>query len=152
MYVNKRYTQDSHVARLAGPISVHAAEGAARETFEEANASVDIVAPYAHLDIPVIGQAYIFFRANLAEPYTFSSGPESEDVALFSPEEIPFNSIAFSSVYITLKRWVDDRKRGMYSLHHGVIRKKPGASIRDQSAFQFVDSYEVDLHTPVTKT
>lgn len=119
---------------------------------EEANALVNILAPYAHLDIPVIGQAYIFFRARLAEPYTFSSGPESQEVALFSPEDIPFDDIAFSSVYITLKRWVADRKRGMYSLHHGVIRKRPGASIRDQNAFQFVDSYQIDLPTPVTKT
>lgn len=148
----QRCTPDRHFACMAGLISVHTAEGAARETLEEANASVDIVAPYAHLDIPVIGQAYIFFRAHLAAPYTYSSGPESQDVSLFSPEEIPFDSIAFSSVYITLKRWVDDRKRGMYSIHHGVIRKKPGASIRDQSAFQFVDSYEVDLHSAVTKT
>lgn len=134
------------------PVFQHRAEGAARETHEEANASVDIMAPYAHLDIPAIGQAYIFFRAHLAAPFTFTSGPESEEVALFSPEDIPFDSIAFSSVYVTLKRWVDDRKRGTYSLHHGVIRKKPGAAIRDQNAFKLMDTYQVDLHTSVTRT
>ncbi|EIE26158.1 hypothetical protein COCSUDRAFT_40300 [Coccomyxa subellipsoidea C-169] len=37
------------------------AAGAARETWEEASARVEIVAPYAHWDIPVIGQAYILF-------------------------------------------------------------------------------------------
>ncbi|GIL88234.1 hypothetical protein Vretifemale_16183 [Volvox reticuliferus] len=38
------------------------AAGAARETWEEANAVVQVVAPYAHWDIPLIGQAYILFR------------------------------------------------------------------------------------------
>lgn len=38
------------------------AEGAARETWEEANCQVEIMAPYSHFDIPVIGQAYILFR------------------------------------------------------------------------------------------
>jgi ADP-ribose/FAD diphosphatase len=33
-----------------------AAEGAARETQEEALTSVRILAPFAHLDIPLIGQ------------------------------------------------------------------------------------------------
>lgn len=39
------------------------AEGAARETWEEANCQVEILAPYSHFDIPVIGQAYILFRS-----------------------------------------------------------------------------------------
>ena len=38
------------------------AEGAARETWEEANCQVEILAPYSHFDIPMIGQAYILFR------------------------------------------------------------------------------------------
>lgn len=33
-----------------------ATEGAIRETWEEANAEVDILSPFAHLDIPLIGQ------------------------------------------------------------------------------------------------
>ncbi|DBA71055.1 TPA: hypothetical protein ACH3X2_011478 [Trebouxia sp. C0005] len=37
------------------------AEGAARETWEEANCQVEILAPYSHFDIPIIGQAYILF-------------------------------------------------------------------------------------------
>lgn len=31
-------------------------EGAIRETWEEANAEVDILSPFAQLDIPLIGQ------------------------------------------------------------------------------------------------
>jgi 8-oxo-dGTP pyrophosphatase MutT (NUDIX family) len=37
-------------------MSTRAAEGAARETWEEARARVSILAPYAHYDIPRIGQ------------------------------------------------------------------------------------------------
>ena len=33
-----------------------AAEGAMRETYEEAGAEVEIMSPYAQLDIPLIGQ------------------------------------------------------------------------------------------------
>lgn len=39
-----------------------AAQGAARETLEEANAHVQALVPFSHLDIPVIGQAYLLFR------------------------------------------------------------------------------------------
>lgn len=37
-------------------IGESSAAGAVRETLEEANAAVQILGPYAHLDIPVIGQ------------------------------------------------------------------------------------------------
>jgi ADP-ribose/FAD diphosphatase len=46
---------------------------------------VRIVSPYAHYDIPVIGQAYILFRAVLEPPYSFSPGPETLETRLFSP-------------------------------------------------------------------
>lgn len=37
-------------------IGESAAEGAIRETWEEANAEVEILSPFAQLDIPLIGQ------------------------------------------------------------------------------------------------
>lgn len=37
-------------------IGESAAEGAIRETWEEANAEVEIQSPFAQLDIPLIGQ------------------------------------------------------------------------------------------------
>lgn len=42
----------------AGYLELHesSAEGAARETWEEACAKVKMVGPYSHLDIPIIGQ------------------------------------------------------------------------------------------------
>jgi ADP-ribose/FAD diphosphatase len=44
-------------------------------------------------DIPIIGQSYVMFRANLAPPYTFSAGPESLEVALFDPKDIPYEQV-----------------------------------------------------------
>ncbi|CAI9754328.1 unnamed protein product [Fraxinus pennsylvanica] len=39
--------------------------GAIRETWKEANADVEVLSPFAHLDIPLIGQTYIIFLAKL---------------------------------------------------------------------------------------
>jgi ADP-ribose/FAD diphosphatase len=79
-----------------------AAEGASRETLEEACADVEIVSPFAQLDIPLIGQSYIIFRARLKTP-NFSPGPESLECALFALDDIPFESLAFSSIIVTLR-------------------------------------------------
>ncbi|KAK4485367.1 hypothetical protein RD792_008006 [Penstemon davidsonii] len=83
-------------------IGESAAEGATRETWEEANAEVEILSPFAHLDIPLIGQTYIIFLAKLKKPH-FSPGPESSECQLFAPEDIPFDSLSFSSMLVTLK-------------------------------------------------
>ena len=52
-----------------------------------------MLAPYSHFDIPVIGQAYLLFRARLMAPHTHAPGVESLETALFSPEEIPFDQV-----------------------------------------------------------
>uniref|UniRef100_A0A7I4D7J8 Nudix hydrolase domain-containing protein n=1 Tax=Physcomitrium patens TaxID=3218 RepID=A0A7I4D7J8_PHYPA len=44
-----------------------AAEGAARETLEEAQADVEVVSQFAHLDIPLIGQACFLLRRCIAQ-------------------------------------------------------------------------------------
>lgn len=66
------------------------------------SAQVHVVAPYMNWDIPAISQVYILFRASLAPPFTFSPGSESLETKLFSPEEIPFDQLAFSSVSTSL--------------------------------------------------
>ncbi|KAI5083446.1 hypothetical protein GOP47_0003189 [Adiantum capillus-veneris] len=100
-----------------------AVEGAVRETWEEANAEVDVEAPFAQLDIPRIGQSYILFRAKLKTP-SFSPGVESLECALFNIDEIPFDQIAFSSISVALRLYVEDYKRGKLKVHHGVIDKR----------------------------
>ncbi|XP_031494325.1 nudix hydrolase 23, chloroplastic [Nymphaea colorata] len=111
-----------------------AAEGAARETLEEACAEVEVVSPFAQLDIPLIGQSYIIFHAKLKKPH-FSPGPESLECALFDLHDIPYDSLAFSSVYVTLKMYADDIKNGKIKFHYCTINKRPGASPSDTQSF-----------------
>ncbi|XP_068640181.1 nudix hydrolase 23, chloroplastic-like [Aristolochia californica] len=115
-------------------IGESAAEGATRETFEEACAEVEVVSPFAQLDIPRIGQSYIIFRAKLKKPQ-FSPGPESLECALFSLDEIPFDSLAFSSIYVTLKMYIEDVKAGVFKFHYCTINKRLGSSPSDPRGF-----------------
>jgi len=46
-------------------------------------------------------QTYIIFLARLKNPH-FSPGPESSECQLFPLNEIPFNSLSFSSMVVTL--------------------------------------------------
>ncbi len=104
-------------------------EGAARETREEANASVSAVQPYAHLSIPLISQSYLIFRATLqvADGEGPSPGDETLETRLFDVDALPFDEIAFSSMKIILQDfYLEDLKRGRYSFHHGTIDKHAG--------------------------
>lgn len=96
------------------------AQGAQRETLEEANARVDIVGLYALYNIPHINQVYILFRARLAD-LNFSPGAETLDVRLFREQELPWNEIAFASVRNTLTHYFADRRRGEFRFHMGTI-------------------------------
>ncbi|KAH6794662.1 nudix hydrolase-like protein 23 [Perilla frutescens var. hirtella] len=120
-------------------IGESAAEGAVRETWEEANAEVEILSPFAQLDIPLIGQTYVIFLANLKRPH-FSPGPESSECKLFSLEDIPFDSLAFSSMLVTLKLYLEDKKIGRPKFHYGIINKRPGTSPSD------IHAYTLDNH------
>lgn len=102
--------------------------GAIRETREEACASVNVQSDslYTLFNLPKINQVYMFFRAELAS-LDFSAGLESEDVALFSEQEIPWREIAFPVVKSTLEHYFEDLKKQqfpvrMFDVHHGEDR------------------------------
>ena len=99
-----------------------AVQGATRETLEEAGASVEVLSPYAHFDIPLIGQAYIFYRARLRSP-DFSAGPESLEVKLVSHDEIPWKELAFPVVRFALELHREDLERGRYRMHNGIVTR-----------------------------
>ena len=108
-----------------------AAAGARRESYEEACVNVEVLAPYTQFDIPHIGQVYMIYRARMIEP-TFGPGPESEEVKLVSPAEIPWEHIAFPVVRYALDFMVDDMRRGRYRTHHGVVVREPdGFKLRE---------------------
>lgn len=119
-------------------IGESAAEGAIRETWEEAGAEVEVLSHFAQLDIPLIGQTYIIFLAKLKKPQ-FSPGPESSECRLFSFDDIPFDSLAFSSILVTLKMYIEDMEAGGPKFHYGVINKRPGTRPSDMSAYTLDD-------------
>lgn len=81
-------------------------DGARREALEEANAAIEISGLLAVYTVPRISQVQLIYRASLAGD--FSPGPESLEVALFSHDEMPFDEIAFPSVY-----WALDHDRAV---------------------------------------
>lgn len=97
------------------------AEGAARETWEEARANVEIEALYTVFNLPHIDQVHMFFRGQLIGG-RFDAGPESLEVALFTADEIPWDDLSFPVVRDTLRYWCEDRLRHDYPVRMGDIR------------------------------
>jgi ADP-ribose pyrophosphatase YjhB (NUDIX family) len=92
------------------------AQGAARETLEEAGARVRIGPLFSMLDVPQAEQVHIFFLAELAD-LDFAAGTESLDVRLFDESEIPWSELAFRTVSTTLRLFFRDRAAGVYGTH-----------------------------------
>jgi ADP-ribose pyrophosphatase YjhB (NUDIX family) len=99
-------------------------EAAARETLEEANAQVKIGDLYSLYNIPHINQVYMLFRASLLN-LDFSPGVESLEVQLFAEQEIPWETLAFRAVSMTLKDYFADRKKGGFKFHIGDLLPPP---------------------------
>ena len=83
------------------------AEGAARETLEEACATVEIGHLFASIDVVDAGQVHIFFTGKLVSDY--AAGSESLDARLFTKDEIPWDELAFSSGRFALERYFEDQ-------------------------------------------
>ncbi len=84
-----------------------AAEGALRETMEEANANAEIMDLYTLFSLPHISQIYMFYRAKLTD-LDFHPGIESLETRLFSEAEIPWQELAFPVITETLKHYFSD--------------------------------------------
>jgi len=87
-------------------------EAALRETWEEAEAKVEINALYSVINVPQIDQVHMFFLAKMLDD-KFGAGPESLETQLFSEDEIPWDELAFPTVKKTLKLFFEDRKNGL---------------------------------------
>jgi ADP-ribose pyrophosphatase YjhB (NUDIX family) len=83
-----------------------AEQAALRETREEACAEVNLRSLFAMITVTHISQVHIFFLADLPKA-EFSSGEESLEVKLFSPEDIPWDDLAFATVEQTLRLYLD---------------------------------------------
>jgi ADP-ribose pyrophosphatase YjhB (NUDIX family) len=100
------------------------AEGAARETLEEACAEVEIGHLFASVDVVYAGQVHLFFTARLLGD--FSAGEESLEVALFSVADIPWDNIAFSSNRFALEKYIEDAGQNN-GVHRRVFRHRRNA-------------------------
>jgi len=97
------------------------AEGALRETWEEAGARVELGPLYTLFNLPHINQVYLMFRGRLLD-LDYKAGIESLDVRLFAEHEIPWEQIAFRTVRASLELYFRDLARGGFEFHFGDIR------------------------------
>jgi ADP-ribose pyrophosphatase YjhB (NUDIX family) len=92
------------------------AEGAARETDEEAGAQIEMQDLFTLLNVARVGQVHLFYRARLLSDQ-FRPGFETIEARLFAEHEIPWDEIAFRTVKETLERYFSDRRAGRYGFH-----------------------------------
>ncbi len=92
------------------------AEGAARETHEEAGAQIEMLDLFSIMNVVRVGQVHFFYRARLISP-DFDPGHETLEARLFAEHEIPWDDIAFRTVRETLKCYFADRASGRFELH-----------------------------------
>lgn len=92
------------------------AQGAARETDEEAGASIELLDLFTVMNVVRVGQVHLFYRARLLSSH-FQPGHETMEARLFTEDTIPWDEIAFRTVRETLERYFDDRRRGHWGVH-----------------------------------
>jgi len=85
------------------------AGGAARETLEEALATVELGHLFACVDVVDAGQVHLFYTGRLVGD--FGAGEETLEATLMSEQEIPWDDIAFQSVAFALRKYFEDRGR-----------------------------------------
>lgn len=102
-----------------------AEQAAARETLEEAEADVDITSLYAVFSLPHISQVYMIFRGTMRSP-AYGAGSESLEAQLFRPDTIPWDALAFPVIAEALRRYVEDKSRGMFDIHVGIVAPRKG--------------------------
>ncbi|NVD73911.1 NUDIX domain-containing protein [Duganella sp. BJB488] len=96
------------------------AEGAIRETQEEAGANIALGQMFSLLNVARVHQVHMFYLATLLD-LDFAPGEESLEVQLFSEAEIPWDDLAFPTIHATLELFFADRVKiregGSYGFH-----------------------------------
>ena len=98
------------------------ANGAARETMEEACAEVQIGHQFASVDVVDAGQVHVFFTGKVIGGY--GVGEESLDTRLYSENEIPWEELAFQSGIFALRKYFEDRGENNGVHFHELRRAK----------------------------
>lgn len=92
------------------------AQGALRETDEEAGARIELDGLFTVLNIAQVGQVHLYYRAHMLSPEV-NPGPETMEARLFAEHEIPWETLAFRTVRETLRLFFADRANGRYGVH-----------------------------------
>ncbi len=98
-------------------------EGALRESWEEAKATIELDGLYTLFSLPEINQVYMLFKGRLKD-LNFGAGTESLEVALFAEEDIPWKDMAFPVMKKTLEYYFEDRKQDHYPLRSETVYRK----------------------------
>jgi len=93
------------------------AQGAMRETQEEAGAQIELGPLYTVIDVPHAEQVHFFYLAKVLSDALYP-GPESIEAAFFHIDEIPWSELSFRTVITTLEHYIADRKTGVFPMHH----------------------------------
>jgi ADP-ribose pyrophosphatase YjhB (NUDIX family) len=96
--------------------------GAARESFEEAEARVQIGSLLAISHVLHAAQVHVTFRARLLDG-RYGVGAESLEVALYDETAIPWPQIAFPSITFALQCYFADRRSSRDGLHFSDIEQ-----------------------------
>jgi len=96
------------------------AQGALRETAEEAGADIALGPLFTVLNVPHVGQLHLYYLARMTSP-RLDPGPETIEARLFDEAEVPWDELAFRTVRYTLERFFDDRRRGQFGTHSADI-------------------------------
>ncbi len=125
---------------------------AKRETWEEARAKVNLVQPIATISAPHIDQIHHFFLAMITND-DFKPGPESQAVQLVEYNDINWDQLAFSTIYLTLNHFFSELTRCNLQLDELMHSKdwylKPlSQTIPDHLRKHYLVSKGTDIKTP----
>ncbi len=85
------------------------AEGALRETVEEAGAHIELQELLTVLNVVRVGQVHFFYRARMLDTH-LDPGPETIEARLFREDDLPWDELAFRTVRQTLEHFFAERR------------------------------------------
>lgn len=112
------------------------ADGARRETWEEAKAQVSNLRMYTVFSLPHISQVYTFYLADL-DNLDFATGEESLDVRLFRQADIPWDQLAFPVITQSLQHYFADLPNADFPVRYAEInfrRPRPASASSNQES------------------
>jgi len=103
-------------------LSESCAAGAAREVLEESQADVEVEGLVTLIDVVYISQVYMIYRGRMRSDH-FGPTHESSEVCLMHESEIPWDEIAFPTVWHGLRLFFADRSAGQFRPHFLTLKE-----------------------------